>query len=141
PSVFKHKVRPDGPDTSVWGFNESVPGPLLRLRQGEEAVLPVRNRLPQATTVHWHGLRIANEMDGVPNITQAAIAPGAEFIYRFRPPDTGTYWYHPHQSSFEQVPRGLYAPIVVEEAKPPPVDRESLWMLSDFKLGPDNQPA
>lgn len=137
--VFRQKVRDSGPDTAVWGFNLQVPGPVLRFRQGDEAVMQLRNRLPQATTVHWHGIRVPNEMDGVPNVTQVAIPPDTDFTYRFRVPDSGTYWYHPHQSSFEQVPRGLYGPLIVDEAKPVPVDREVIWVLSDFKLGPDNQ--
>ncbi|HET8745838.1 MAG TPA: multicopper oxidase domain-containing protein, partial [Ramlibacter sp.] len=129
--VFKQRVREGGAETAVWGFNLQVPGPELRFRQGEEASMLVRNRLPQATTVHWHGIRVPNEMDGVPNVTQVAIPPDVDFPYRFRLPDTGTYWYHPHQSSFEQVPRGLYGALIVEEPKPLPVDREVVWVLSD----------
>ena len=139
--VFKQRLREGGPETAVWGFNLQVPGPELRFRQGEEAAMLVRNRLPAATTVHWHGVRVPNEMDGVPNVTQVAIPPDVDFTYRFRLPDTGTYWYHPHQSSFEQVPRGLYGALIVEEAKPIPVDRELVWVLSDFKLDADNQPV
>lgn len=138
--VFRQPVREAGAETSVWGFNQSVPGPVLRFKRGEEAVVQLKNRLPQATTVHWHGVRVPNEMDGVPNVTQEAVAPNADFTYRFRTPDSGTYWYHPHQSSFEQVPRGLYGPLIVEEERPVSVDREVVWVLSDFKLGADNQP-
>jgi FtsP/CotA-like multicopper oxidase with cupredoxin domain len=137
--VFRQQVRETGPATGVWGFNLQTPGPVLRFKQGEEAVFQVRNRLPQATTVHWHGIRVPNEMDGVPNVTQVAIPPDTDFTYKFRLPDAGTYWYHPHQSSFEQVPRGLYGALIVEEPKPVPVDREVLWVLSDFKLANDNQ--
>lgn len=137
--VFRQKVREGGADTGVWGFNQSVPGPVLRFKRGEEAIVQLKNRLPQATTVHWHGVRVPNEMDGVPNVTQEAVAPNADFTYRFRTGDTGTYWYHPHQSSFEQVPRGLYGALIVDEEKPVPVDREVVWVLSDFKLGADNQ--
>jgi FtsP/CotA-like multicopper oxidase with cupredoxin domain len=137
--VFRQPVREAGADTAVWGFNQSVPGPALRFKRGEEAIVQLRNRLPQATTVHWHGVRVPNEMDGVPNVTQEVVAPNADFTYRFRTPDSGTYWYHPHQSSFEQVPRGLYGALIVEEDRPVPVDREVVWVLSDFKLGADNQ--
>jgi FtsP/CotA-like multicopper oxidase with cupredoxin domain len=137
--VFRQPVREAGADTAVWGFNQSVPGPALRFKRGEEAIVQLKNRLPQATTVHWHGVRVPNEMDGVPNVTQEAVAPNADFTYRFRTPDSGTYWYHPHQSSFEQVPRGLYGALIVEEDRPVPVDREVVWVLSDFKLGSDNQ--
>lgn len=139
--VFRQQVRPEGAATGVWGFNLQVPGPVLRFQQGDEAVLQVRNRLPKATTVHWHGIRLPNEMDGVPNVTQVAISPDTDFTYRFRLPDAGTYWYHPHQSSFEQVPRGLYGVLVVDEARPLAVDREVIWVLADFKLRPDNQPV
>jgi len=128
--VFRHAVREDGPPTAVWGFNLQVPGPVLRFRQGDEAVLQLRNGLPQPSTVHWHGIRLPNAMDGVPSVTQLAVAPDSEFTYRFTLPDAGTYWYHPHQSSFEQVPRGLYGALVVEEADPLPVDRDELWVLT-----------
>lgn len=138
-SVFRQSILPGGAPTQVWGFNGSAPGPVLRLRRGERVQIGVANELPQETTVHWHGLRIPNAMDGVPFVTQAPIAKGGRFDYAFTPPDAGTFWYHPHQSSFEQVPRGLYGALIVEEEKPIEVDREVLWVLSDFKLGPDNQ--
>ncbi|NJD87617.1 MAG: multicopper oxidase family protein [Betaproteobacteria bacterium] len=141
PGVCRQAIRPDGPQTEIWGFNGSAPGPLLRFRQGESVAIRVRNALPQPTTVHWHGLRVPNAMDGVPHVTQHPIALGGTFDYRYRVEDTGTYWYHPHQSSFEQVPRGLYGMLVVEEAKPLAVDREVHWVLSDFKLDQGNRPV
>ncbi|MBI2312665.1 MAG: multicopper oxidase family protein [Betaproteobacteria bacterium] len=137
--VFRQQVMPKGPRTPVWGFNGSVPGPVLRYRRGDQVRMTVVNDLPQETTVHWHGLRIPNAMDGVPFVTQIPIPRGEKFDYAFQVPDSGTFWYHPHQSSFEQVPRGLYGALIVEEDKPIEVDREVLWVLSDFKLQPDNQ--
>ncbi|WP_088280226.1 multicopper oxidase family protein [Ideonella sp. A 288] len=137
--VFSQKVRADGPATEVWGFNGSVPGPVLRFAQGDKVDLHVVNHLPQVTTVHWHGLRVPNDMDGVPHVTQHPIEIGGSFDYRFALPDAGTYWYHPHQSSFEQVPRGLYGAFIVEEPRPVQVDREVVWVLADFKLGDDNK--
>ena len=136
--VFNHAIRPSGAATAVWGFNGKLPGPLLRYKQGEIVDILARNELPQPTTVHWHGLRVPNAMDGVPNVTQKAIEKGATFDYRFAAVDAGTYWYHPHQSSFEQVPRGLYGAFIVDEAKPLAVDREEVWILSDFKLDDAN---
>lgn len=133
------RIRASGPQTPVWAFNGSAPGPELRFRRGDLLDVRVRNALPQPTTVHWHGVRVPNAMDGVPHVTQHPIALGADFDYRFRLEDAGTYWYHPHQSSFEQVPRGLYGPLIVEEARPLPVDRELTWVLSDFKLADDNR--
>lgn len=125
------------PETDVWAYDGAVPGPELRFRQGERLRVTLDNRLPEGTTVHWHGVRVPNAMDGVPELTQAPIAPGADFAYEFVLPDAGTYWYHPHQRSFEQVARGLYGALVVEELHPPPVDRDVVWMLGDWRLLPD----
>ena len=137
--VFRQRVRAAGAPTEVWGFNGSVPGPVLRYKQGDKVDLRVVNKLPQISTVHWHGLRVPNAMDGVPQVTQAPIDMGGSFDYRFNADDSGTYWYHPHQSSFEQVPRGLYGAFIVDEDKPLPVDREELWVLADIKLDESNR--
>lgn len=90
-------------ETAVWSYNGQVPGPEIRALQGERLRVTVENRLDQETTVHWHGIRIANAMDGVPHLTQDPIAPGRTFVYEFDLPDAGTYWYHPHHRSVEQV--------------------------------------
>ena len=127
------------PETAVWSYNGAVPGPEIRLRQGEHVQITVENRLAEETTVHWHGLRVPNAMDGVPHLTQRPIAPGETFVYAFGVPDAGTYWYHPHQRSFEQVGRGLYGPLIVEEREPIQVDRELTWVLDDWRLLPDAQ--
>ncbi|MDW8468950.1 MAG: multicopper oxidase domain-containing protein [Burkholderiales bacterium] len=103
------------PDTEVWAYDGTVPGPELRYRQGERLSILVENRLPQETTVHWHGIRLPNPMDGVPHLTQPPIAKGGRFLYEFDLPDAGTFWYHPHLASPEQVGRGLYGALVVEE--------------------------
>ena len=138
--VFDRPLDPDSPvRTQVWGFNGVLPGPPLRYRKGERVRFVVANELPQETTVHWHGVRVPNAMDGVPHVTQHPIAPGARFEYAFSFPDSGTFWYHPHQNSFEQVPRGLYGTLIVEEEKPIAVDRDEVWVLSDMKLAPDRQ--
>jgi FtsP/CotA-like multicopper oxidase with cupredoxin domain len=76
-------------------------------------------------------------MDGVPHVTQPPVAPGGRFVYEFPLPDAGTYWYHPHERSQEQVARGLYGVLIVEEREPPRVDREVVWVLSDWRLAPD----
>jgi FtsP/CotA-like multicopper oxidase with cupredoxin domain len=127
--------------TGFWAYNDRVPGPLLRFRKGEAVRIVVDNGLPTETAVHWHGIRVANPMDGVPFVTQAPIKPGEQFVYEFVPPDSGTFWYHPHMNSHEQVGRGLYGPLIVEEQRPPQVDREVVWLLSDVKLGDDQQPV
>jgi FtsP/CotA-like multicopper oxidase with cupredoxin domain len=123
------------PSTDVWAYNGKVPGPELRLKQGRRVTIEVENALGVDTTVHWHGVRVPNAMDGVPNVTQAPIAAnGGRFKYEFAPPDAGTFWYHPHLGSTEQVARGLYGPLIVEEHDPPAMDRDLVWILSDWRL-------
>ncbi len=121
--------------TPVWTYGGTVPGTELRYKQGERLSVELENLLPEDTTVHWHGVRLPNAMDGVPGLTQAPIAAkGGRFLYEFELRDAGTYWYHPHLGSSGQVGRGLYAPLIVEEHEPPAVDREEVWMLGDWRL-------
>jgi FtsP/CotA-like multicopper oxidase with cupredoxin domain len=127
-------VGSGNPHTAVWAFNGSVPGPELRFRQGERLRIEVENALAADTTVHWHGIRLPNAMDGVPGVTQKPIGKGARFVYEFDLPDAGTFWYHPHLGSPEQVARGLYGALIVEEREPPVVDRDLVWVLSDWRL-------
>ena len=121
-------------DTDVWCYDGGVPGPEIRLRQGEPARIVVQNNLTEGTTVHWHGIRLPIAMDGVPGISQPLIRPGDRFIYEFTPPDAGTFWYHPHADSLQQLGRGMAGALIVEEPQPIPVDRDVLWMLTDWRL-------
>ena len=123
-----------GRDTAVWCYDGSVPGPEIRVKRGERVRVDVENGLDEETTVHWHGLRVPNAMDGVPHLTQRPIAPGERFRYEFDAHDAGTFWYHPHQRGFEQIARGLYGPLIVEEDEPLRVDREMTWVLDDWRL-------
>ena len=125
------------PDTDVWAYNGELPGPTLRLWQGERLRLRFINRLPQESTIHWHGIRLPNAMDGVQHLTQPPVPSGGEFLYEFDLPDAGTFWYHPHASSSGQVGRGLYGALIVEERVPAAVHRELLWVLSDMRLDRD----
>ncbi len=128
-------VGSGNPTTAVWTYDGHVPGPILRYRQGERLRIEVENALEVDTTVHFHGIRLPNAMDGVPNLTQAPIGRnGGTFVYEFDLPDAGTYWYHPHLGSPEQVGRGLYGALIVEERVPPMVDRDLVWVLSDWRL-------
>ena len=123
------------PSTGIWAYNGSVPGPELRFKQGERLRIEVHNALGVDTTVHWHGIRLPNAMDGVPELTQAPIAAnGGRFVYEFDLPDAGTYWYHPHLGDGEQLGRGLYGALIVEERNGPVVDRDVVWVLSDWRL-------
>jgi FtsP/CotA-like multicopper oxidase with cupredoxin domain len=127
------------PDTAVWAYDGIVPGPEIRVRQGDRVRVVVENGLAEDTTVHFHGIRLPNAMDGVPHLTQPPIAPGSTFVYEFDLPDAGTYWYHPHTRSAEQVGRGLAGALIVEEREPIRIDRDVVWMLSDWRLSPDGR--
>ena len=128
---------PEYAPTPVWAFNGAMPGPLLRARQGERMQVRVTNGLEEDTAVHWHGLRLENAMDGVPYLTQGPILPGDSFDYDFRLPDAGTYWYHSHNRSYEQVARGLLGPLVIDEIDPPEVDVDEVLVLDDWLFQAD----
>jgi FtsP/CotA-like multicopper oxidase with cupredoxin domain len=127
------------PLTDIWGYGGTVPGPLIDVKQGQPLAVDLFNALPQSTTVHWHGIRIDNKMDGVANLTQAPVQPEAQFPYLFTPPDAGTYWYHSHNRTWEQMARGLYGMLIVREPDPPPVDQDLPFILDDWRLDDDGQ--
>lgn len=129
-------LGPDRPATAIWGYDGTVPGPILRVKRGEEVKVRLINGLPEPTLIHWHGLRIPNAMDGVPHLTQMPVQPGTTFDYRFVAPDAGTFWYHSHLYSSEQLERGLYGVLIVEEPEPVDVDRDVLLVLDDWRLTP-----
>ncbi|MDE0309278.1 MAG: multicopper oxidase family protein [Acidiferrobacterales bacterium] len=128
-----------GPPTNVYAYNLEVPGPLLRFRQGDRLRLEVENRLDEPTTVHWHGLRVPVSMDGVSILSQAPIGPGDAFTYEFDLHDAGTFWYHPHINSSQQVGKGLRGVLIVDEQDPPVVDRDLVWVLDDWRLDEEAQ--
>jgi FtsP/CotA-like multicopper oxidase with cupredoxin domain len=134
PARVKLLADPKAQAADVWAFSGSVPGPVVRARQGERLSIRLGNGLDRATTLHCHGLRLPNGMDGVPELTQAPVAPGGSFVYEFDLPDAGTYWYHPHTQTSEQVGRGLYGALIVEEKQPPKVDRELVWVMDDWRV-------
>ncbi len=110
----------------------SVPGPVLRLREGYEAVIQVTNQLSESTSIHWHGMRLPSDQDGVPGLSFHGIEPGTTFTYRFPVRQAGTYWYHSHSGMQEQT--GLYGALIVDPRAPTPVnhDREHVLLLSDW---------
>ena len=123
----------------VWAYEGKVPGPVLRVRLGDRVRVTFTNHLPQDTTIHWHGVRVPNAMDGVPHLSQPAVRPGETFVYDFVPKDAGTFWFHPHVRSSEQVERGLYGALIVEDVDPPPYSQDVLWILDDWRIGSDGQ--
>lgn len=130
-----------GSGTEVWAYNGLVPGPVLYAEVGDTLRARVRNDLPDAdTTVHWHGMRVPNDMDGVTWV-QDPIAPGGSFTYEFTIPDSGTWWYHPHLFSPEQVERGLQGVLVATDPEDPPVHLERVLVLDDVDLTPTGEIA
>ncbi|KAB2847522.1 MAG: multicopper oxidase family protein [Hyphomicrobiaceae bacterium] len=130
-------LDPPGPKTAIWGYDGNVPGPVLKVKQGEEIFVRFKNSLPGPSSVHWHGIRIANAMDGAVPLTQGPVQPGATFDYRFVCPDAGSYWYHPHVHEFEQLARGLAGALIVEEKQPIKVDQDLVLLIKDYRIEAD----
>jgi len=128
-----------GTTVETWGYAENAPGPLIRARAGDLIRADVVNQLPVATSVHWHGIALRNDMDGVPGLTQQAIAPGGRHTYEFTAPDPGTYFYHPH--SGVQLDRALYGVLVVDDPNEPGrYDAEWIVVLDDWVDGTGRTP-
>lgn len=113
-------------------YNGQVPGPTIRVTEGDTLRVTLVNELEQGTSIHWHGLHVPNDMDGVVPYSQPEIAPGESFTYEFPASHAGTFMYHSHQNAVEQIDRGLYAPLIIDPAQPTPArfDREFTVMLS-----------
>lgn len=125
-----------GTTVKTWAYGDRLPGKEVRVTAGDTLALTLANHLPQATSLHWHGIALRNDMDGVPGLTQRDVRPGAEFTYRFAVPHPGTYWFHPHSGT--QQDRGLYAPLIVEDPKEPlQYDKEWVVVLDDWVDGVD----
>lgn len=129
----------DGHKTKVWSYNGTVPGPEIRLKLGETLKINFTNKLPQETTIHFHGVRVPNAMDGVPGVTQDPIKPGEKFVYEFTPKDPGTFWFHPHVRSSEQVERGLFGTLIVEDKVDEKYSQDVVWVLDDWRMTDDKQ--
>jgi FtsP/CotA-like multicopper oxidase with cupredoxin domain len=122
-----------GHTTRAWGYNGQVPGPTIEAEVGDVVEVRFTNRLPEPTTIHWHGLRVPAAMDGT-DMVQRPIGPGEMFTYRFRLRDAGTFWYHPHSNEAVQLERGLYGAIVVRGPDEPRLDAERVLVLDDVHL-------
>src|SRR5258707_9908262 len=108
----------DGKPIDVYTYNGTIPGPELRVQQGDMVVVTLVNKLPVSTTIHWHGVSVPNAEDGVAGLTQDAVKPGASYTYRFIANNVGTYWYHSHQDTSYQLTHGLFGALVVEPKNP-----------------------
>jgi multicopper oxidase len=128
-----------GPVVQTWGYADAVPGPFIRARAGDLLQVDVVSQLPADTSVHWHGIAIRNDMDGVPGLTQPAIPPGGRHTYQFTAPDPGTYFYHPH--SGVQLDRALYGVLVIDDpADAGEYDAEWILVLDDWLDGTGRTP-
>ena len=136
-SEFQWKIS-ETKTINAWGFNETVPGPMLLAEKGDKLVIRVMNNLPEQTVIHWHGIQLQAEMDGTDSV-QTPIAPGEEFEYSFIVPDAGTFWYHAHQNETVQMERGMYGSLIVTDPQDPMVDDEKVLMIDDMKLTSDNE--
>ncbi|WP_433473662.1 multicopper oxidase family protein [Spirillospora sp. CA-142024] len=128
-----------GRTVRTWTYGQRLPGSELRVKAGEVVRARVSNQLSAGTTVHWHGVALHNDADGVPGVTQPEIKPGTEYVYEFVAPHPGTYWFHPHAGT--QLDRGLYAPLIVEDPKEPlSYDAEWVVALDDWLDGVTGSP-
>jgi FtsP/CotA-like multicopper oxidase with cupredoxin domain len=122
-----------GPEFTAWTYNGQVPGPEIRVREGDIIRVVLTNHLPDGTTIHWHGLPVPNAMDGVPEVTQKPVMPGETFVYQFEARLAGSYIYHSHVSY--QLDQGLYGPLIIEPSHPREVyDREFTLLLEDWVM-------
>lgn len=126
----------NGSNVTMYGYNGQIPGPMIKVEQGSSIYVNFTNNLDISTTVHWHGLRLENRFDGVPNVTQEPIKPGESFLYKLDFPDEGIYWYHPHIRDDIGQEMGLYGNILVEPAHhmSGSVDKEAALFLDDIKI-------
>ncbi|HRH65921.1 MAG TPA: multicopper oxidase family protein [Bacteroidia bacterium] len=136
-SEFNWDTAP-GKTIEAWGFNQQIPGPVLKANVGDTLVVRVTNNLNQPTLIHWHGLRIPASMDGTDEV-QKPIEPGETFEYRLVLPDAGTFWYHSHVNETVQMEKGLYGAIIVEDETDPILDGDKIFMIDDMKLDKKNQ--
>jgi FtsP/CotA-like multicopper oxidase with cupredoxin domain len=136
-SVVQWEVSPERM-VQAWAYNDMVPGPIFRVKEGDRVRVNFTNNLPESTSIHWHGVEVANDQDGVPFITQQPIKPGQTFTYEFTAPNAGSHMYHSHHNSTKQVGLGLLGAFIVEPKDPGPHDKfdvEHIMILNDAMGG------
>ncbi len=115
-------------------YAERFPGPVIRLRKGQRLRATLVNGLTEHTSIHWHGIRLSNAEDGVPFLTQPPTKPGERHVYEFTPPDSGSFFFHPHCNTVELLGRGLAGALIVEEEGGPAFDADLVCMIKDWQL-------
>lgn len=119
----------------AWTYNGVVPGPQIRIQKGDKVRVIFENKLPEDSVVHWHGVHIPFEMDGVPGVSQDPVKPGDKFIYEFEATNSGTHMYHTHKNTLKQAGKGLFGNFIIEDENEKVYDHEFTMMLSDGPLG------
>jgi FtsP/CotA-like multicopper oxidase with cupredoxin domain len=139
--VFELTAQPvrwnilDDVTVTAWTYNGTVPGPMIRVTEGDRVRMVFTNHLPEPTTIHWHGIEVPNAMDGVPGVTQDPVMPGETFTYEFVAKPAGSFMYHSHFEGDTQVSIGLYAPFIIDPAPPEnPPDVDVSLMLSEWRV-------
>ena len=125
---------------TMYAFNGEIPGPLIRVPQNATITVHFHNQIDLPSAVHWHGVRLDNQFDGVPGVTQSEVPPGGSFVYRVHFPDAGVYWYHPHVREDVEQAMGLFGNMIVDSPEPDyyaPVNREAVLMLDDLLMNAD----
>lgn len=133
----KWQVAPDK-IVDTYSYNGIIPGPTIRVTEGDKLRFKVKNELPESTSIHWHGVHVPNKQDGVPFITQPPIQPGETFVYEFTAKNPGSHMYHSHHNSADQVTRGLLAAFIIDPKDPgqePAFDSDYTMILNDYNVG------
>ncbi|AZO10744.1 MULTISPECIES: multicopper oxidase family protein [unclassified Mesorhizobium] len=138
-ATIEAQLMNGAPTKNVLTYGDAVMPPVIRMRKGEPFAARLVNGIDDPTTIHWHGIRVPNKMDGVPFMIQPYVYQGDHFDYAFTPPDAGTFWYHPHCNTLTQMGHGLTGVIVVENPNDPAFDAEVVINLRDWRLGDDGQ--
>ncbi|MBH0157212.1 MAG: multicopper oxidase family protein [Bacillota bacterium] len=128
-----------GKTIEAWTYNGSVPGQEIRVKEGEGVKVTIKNELPKPVSIHWHGVPLSNTQDGIPGVTQDAIETGKEYTYQFVADTPGTYWYHSHQDSVNQVDKGLYGVFIVESKDDEQYDRDYSLVLDEWESNPKQE--
>jgi FtsP/CotA-like multicopper oxidase with cupredoxin domain len=121
-SVIRWETEP-GKTVEAWCYNEQVPGPMIRVREGDRVRLVLTNDLPESTAIHCHGVELPNDVDGVPFITQPPVKPGETYTYEFTAPNPGSHMYHSHHNSAKQVGMGLLGAFIIEPRRPRAIEK------------------
>lgn len=124
-----------GVEINAWAYNGRIPGPEIRVKEGDRVKIILQNQLNVPTTIHWHGLIVPTRMDGVPGVSMAEVKPGESFTYEFIAKPSGTFWYHPHFDSLNQISKGLYGAFIVEpKVSDAKVDRDYVLIMSEWTI-------